>query len=296
MTNVKYLKENNLYNAHKNFMRMVEGFGYSSMVQEEGEDDENQGMGGAPDGGMGAPPAGGMGGPDGGAGAPPDGGMGGTPDGGAGAPPDGGMGAPDGGMGAPPDGGMGGPPDGGAGAPPDDGGMGGPPDDGMGAPPDMGAPDEEPEEDAEMLDVEDLTQAQEKTKDKINSVGRDLAKVDNRINKLLGAIEQMQGMIDNNNRHIEALSQEFKKRNPTETERLNLRSLDSYPFNVTPDQFWKEKSATSNYDVYSDNDEPTTDEYVITNDDVDDMNEREVSGTFYVNDDLRQDINKIFGF
>jgi hypothetical protein len=102
-------------------------------------------------------------------------------------------------------------------------------------------------------------------------------------------------MIDNNNRNIEALNQEFQKRNPTQTEKLNLRSLDSYPFNVRPDEYWDNKARTSNYYAYSDNDEPTTAEYQITNSDVDDFDEREMADSFYVDEDDIQNINKIFG-
>lgn len=40
-TNIKYLKENNLYEAHKKFMRIAEGFGYSEAI-EEADDEENQ--------------------------------------------------------------------------------------------------------------------------------------------------------------------------------------------------------------------------------------------------------------
>ena len=88
-----------------------------------------------------------------------------------------------------------------------------------------GLEEEEPEEEDDVIDVDDLTKAQEKTNDKVNSVGKDLGKVDTRIEKLLGAIETLQGMFDKNNQEIADLKSEFEKRNPTQTEKLNLRSL-----------------------------------------------------------------------
>ena len=126
-------------------------------------------------------------------------------------------------------------------------------------------------------------------------MGKDLGRVDTRIEKLLGAIETLQGLFDRNNQEIEDLKKEFEKRNPTQTEKLNLRSLDSYPFKVKPTDYWADKAKDSNYSAYSDNGEPTSMEYVITNDDVDDFNEREMNDSFVVADELDQDIKKIFG-
>jgi septal ring factor EnvC (AmiA/AmiB activator) len=167
-------------------------------------------------------------------------------------------------------------------------------DDSMGG--DMPMDDAMGGDEEEVIDVEDITNAEEKVNDKVNAVGRDVVKVNHRIDQLLTAIEKMETMIDSNNNSIEALNQEFQKRNPTQTEKLNLRSLDSYPFNVNPVDYWKQKGMTSNYDAYFDNQEPTSKEYVITNNDVDDMTERDMAQSFYVDDDLKQDINKIFGY
>ena len=40
---------------------------------------------------------------------------------------------------------------------------------------------------------------------------------------------------------INALKTEFEKRNPTEEERLNIRSQSSYPYSETPKGYWAEK-------------------------------------------------------
>ena len=144
-TNVKFLKENNLYEAHKQFMRMAEGYGYASPIEEDG-DEENQ-----------------------------------TPDAQGGAPADGanpmGGGAPDT-QGADPMGG----------APESDPMGGGAPADSL---PPLDTPPSSEESDEDVIDVDDVVRAQEKTNDKVNSVGRDLGTVDRRIEKLLGALEDM---------------------------------------------------------------------------------------------------------
>lgn len=287
MADYKYLKENNLFEAHMRFMRAIgESFGYSPL-EEADDDQQDPNAGGEPGGGQ-------MGGTPGG---DPNGGMPPGPDAmGVGQDQMGG-GMPGGDMA----GGPGGAPDPNAagGAPGEDpmgGGMPGGDPMGMPGPDDMGGLDEEePEEEEDVIDVDDLTKAQEKTNDKVNSVGKDLGKVDSRIEKLLGAIENLQGMFDKNNQEIADLKAEFEKRNPTQTEKLNLRSLDSYPFKVRPTDYWADKEANSNYSAYADNQEPTSNEYVITNNDVDDFNEREIADSFAVTDDLEQDIKKIFG-
>lgn len=272
-TNVKFLKENNLYDAHKQFMRMVEGYGIYKPIEEDGNDEDANGgdapMGGVPDGND-TP----MGGADAMGGQDP---MGGSPDGNANP--------------------MGGSPDNGTDPM---GGESNPSSMDMGAGPMDSIPEPSPMDigggegdDEDVIDVDDLTKAQEKTNDKVNSVGRDLGTVDKRIEKLLGALESMQSTIDKNNAQIEDLKNEFQKRNPTQTEKLNLRSLDSYPFNIRPTDYWAEKNANSNYDAYSDNNKPTTQEYTITNDDVDYVDD-DIAKTFSIPDDDIQDFNKIF--
>lgn len=285
MTNIKYLKENNLYNAHKQFMRMAEGYLRQENIEEAGEDedpnagaDPNAGMdpnGGADPNAMGGDPNAGadpnaMGG-DTNAGADPNAGM----------DPNADMAGDDGSdAGADPNAGM------------DPNAMTGD----MGADPNaMDGEMPAPEDDEEVIDVDDLTDAQEKLNDKENAVGRHVEKVDDKLKQLGQVLDKIEQMIDNNNSEIEALKGEFKKRNPTQTEKLNLRSLDSYPFNVKPTDYWKQKGMDSNYEAYSDNQEPTTQEYKITNDDVDNINDNEIANSFFIDDDLKQDINKIFG-
>ena len=295
MTDYQYLKKNNLYEAHKKFVRALgEGYGYAPI--EEDDDDmmgQDKPKGGPDDDGFG-----GMNGSD----APQGGGMSGMGEGPqqddngmGGRPQDGGI---QGMGGNGPQGGLGGDPMQQGGAP--QGGeeptaMDGSADSDDGFPPsgddDMGDDEHDAEEEDDVIDVDDITNAQEKMNDKVNTVGQDLGKVDTRIEKLLGAIDKLKDMFDRNNDEIADLKREFEKRNPTQTEKLNLRSLDSYPFNVKPTDYWADKATNGNYEVYSDNSEPTE----ITNTDVDDYNDREIADSFSIDDDLNQDIRKIFG-
>jgi hypothetical protein len=289
MTNIKYLKENNLYEAHQHFMQLCETFpGYQEELEEAGEDDPNaqqdpNAMGGDPNAMGGAP--GGMPGGDPNA-------MGGAP----GADPMGG-GAPGGDPNA-----MGGQ-DMGA----DPNAMGQPmPDasDPMGG--DMGGEDPFADQrtgddeaggemDDDTIDVEGLTNAEEKLNVKQNKLGRDFAKVDNKIEKLIDTIANLQTALDGNNNELMALKAEFEKRNPTQTEKLDLRgAIDSYPFNVRPDDFWANKmKERGNYEVYADNDKSTEDQYAITASDIEDL-PNDISKTFNIEDDDIQTLEKMF--
>ena len=278
-TNIKYLKENNLFEAHKHFMSLSEAY-IPSLPEEEIEEDENgeqnQNMMGNQD------PNAQMGGeqdPSMQMGGDPNA-MGGTPD-------------PNMQMGGDPNAQMGGAQDPNA-------QMGGedPLADPVSGVSDMGGEDplndEEPNDDGSTINIDGLTDAQEKLNVKQNTIGRDLSKVDNRIINLIDTIKGLQDKLESNNSELESLKAEFEKRNPTQTEKLNLRSLDSYPFNVKPNEYWAEKAKQGGYDAYSDNSEPTTQEYVITNDDVDNPS-RDIADTFFkIDDDDIQTLDKLF--
>ena len=288
-TNIKYLKENNLLEAHKHFMRLSEAYIPTVLPEEEieeaGEDmqdpnamgEDPNAMGGMPaDGGMPQDPNA-MGGADPMGGGDPNA-MGGQDPMAGGADPNA--------MGEDP---MASGADQNAQDPMADS-MGGD----MGADPMEDPMGEEPEDDGDTIDIDGLTKAEDKLNVKQNHIGRDLSKVDNRISTLIDTINNLLTKVDSNNSEIESLKAEFEKRNPTQTEKLNLRSLDSYPFNVKPNEYWADKAKQGGYEAYADNDEPTTKEYVITNDDVDNPSD-DIANTFFkIDDDDIQTLEKMF--
>lgn len=276
MTNIKYLKKNNLFEAHQHFLKLSEAYIPSFPEEDMNEADDGQGMEDQAQLGGDAQQAQDMGDPS--------------------------MGMDDS------QGQMGG------GMMPQDGGdaMQGAPQDGMGdpmqdqgvdssLPPSQEEPmdtdsmgDDGKQDDGDTIDINGLTKAQDKLNIKQNHVGRDLSKVDTKIKDLIDTIQSLRDKLDANNSEIESLKSEFEKRNPTQTEKLNLRSLDSYPFNVKPSDYWAEKAKQGGYEAYGDNDEPTSKEYVITNDDVDNPS-RDVADTFFkIDDDDIQTLDKLF--
>lgn len=284
-TNIKYLKKNNLLEAHKHFMRLSEAYIPTVLPEEEIEEagEDMQGpnaMGGDPNAMGGMPANGGMPQDPNAMGGGDPNAMGGQEPMASGADPNAMGGDPmasD--MGADPN----------AQDPMADT-MG----DDMGADPMEDTMGEESADDGETIDIDGLTQAEDKLNVKQNRIGRDLSKVDNRITTLIDTINNLLTKVDSNNSEIESLKAEFEKRNPTQTEKLNLRSLDSYPFNVKPNEYWAEKTKEGGYEAYSDNDEPTTKEYVITNDDVDNPSD-DIANTFFkIDDDDIQTLEKMF--
>ena len=276
MTNIKYLKKNNLFEAHQHFLKLSEAYVPSFPEEDMNEADDEQGMEDQAQLGGDAQQAQDMGDPS--------------------------MGMDDS------QGQMGG------GMMPQDGGdaMQGVPQDGMGdpmqdqgvdssLPPSQEEPmdtdsmgDDGEKDDGDTIDINGLTKAQDKLNIKQNHVGRDLSKVDTKIKDLIDTIQSLRDKLDANNSEIESLKSEFEKRNPTQTEKLNLRSLDSYPFNVKPSDYWAEKAKQGGYEAYGDNDEPTSKEYVITNDDVDNPSS-DVADTFFkIDDDDIQTLDKLF--
>ena len=274
-TNIKYLKENNLYEAHKHFMRLSEVFDYPEMkhgvVQDD--DDPNDPMAGGDPNAMGGDPN--AMGADPMAGGDPNA-MGGDPNA---------MGGDPNAMGADPN--------------------------AMGQPmPDASDPlgGEDPfadqrgddqnamgDDDGSTIDIDGLTKTQEKLYSKENEVGRDLATVDNRLIKLMDTIRGLQDALEMNNNKLETLKAEFEKRNPTQTEKLDIRgAVDSYPFNVRPDEFWKKKMMEKpNYEIYGDNDKSTEDQYAITVDDINDL-PSDIEKSFSIDDDYIQTLDKLF--
>ena len=276
MTNIKYLKKNNLFEAHQHFLKLSEAYVPSFPEEDMNEADDEQGMEDQAQLGGDAQQAQGMGDPSMGM-DDSQGQMGG------------GMMSQDGGdamQGAPQDG---------MGDPMQDQGVD------SSLPPSQEEPmdtdsmgDDGKQDDGDTIDINGLTKAQDKLNIKQNHVGRDLSKVDTKIKDLIDTIQSLRDKLDANNSEIESLKSEFEKRNPTQTEKLNLRSLDSYPFNVKPSDYWAEKAKQGGYEAYGDNDEPTSKEYVITNDDVDNPS-RDVADTFFkIDDDDIQTLDKLF--
>ena len=153
--------------------------------------------------------------------------------------------------------------------------------------PDTGIP--EPEEgiedvdietagpDDEVVDVDDLTNSQEASEYKIDGVN-------DKLSALLNIAGKFADAIADNDRKLNDLKAEFEKRNPTDTEKINIRSQNSQPFNVNPGEYWTSvREKNPNYDVISDNSVAPNEEdklYTVTDDDLSNFNSADIEKSF----------------
>lgn len=139
----------------------------------------------------------------------------------------------------------------------------------------------------EVIDVDDLTKAQEDSDDKIKMLNV-------KFDKILSIVDRFDSLLDQNNAKIDDLKADIERRNPTQIEKLTMRAQNSYPFNVTPDEYWREKEANSNYRIEDDENGEEQGQYVITKNDIDgDTDWRTISKSLD-DDDLHPTIHSIF--
>ncbi len=135
-----------------------------------------------------------------------------------------------------------------------------------------GAMDGEMESD-EVIDVDDLTQSQETTEYKLDGV-------DDKLNQLINIVSKFAQAIDDNDAKVEELKHEIEERNPTQQERLNIRSMSGSPYTVSPQDYWSSQNARNpQYNVIADNDVAPNDEeelYTITDDDIKNFNKSDI--------------------
>lgn len=119
-------------------------------------------------------------------------------------------------------------------------------------------------EDVEELDVTELVASTDEAK-------AAAAEANNKVDQLMGMVSKLEAQLGDINAigaKIDNLGHELEKRAPTPEEKIEMRSLDSYPYNLKLTDFWKTQEGK--YDVMNTDEaeaEPT--EYTLTRDDVD---------------------------
>ena len=157
-----------------------------------------------------------------------------------------------------------------AGAPPAD--MGAPMD--AGAPPaDMGVPVEDNTEEIDITDLVNMTKSIKKDVDDSKSehlgVTEKMDSVFTKLTDLEQKLSQMDSVID----RIDQLGTKIDSmKEKTPEEKLELRSLDSYPFNQNPQEFFSQKQGEMKVSGKND--------YVLTKQDVDDYSKDMIKNSF----------------
>ena len=136
------------------------------------------------------------------------------------------------------------------------------------------ATEEEGDETVE-VDVTDIVDKAEETRGEIDDLTSKMDELLGKFGELEGQISGMDQVIDK----IDDLEKEIEERNPTPVEKLEMRSMDSFPYSISLTDFWSDKEG---YDVGGREEE----EYVITNRDVNDYSKTEIQQSFnYDSDD-----------
>lgn len=127
------------------------------------------------------------------------------------------------------------------------------------ATPDAAAP-AEGGEDEEVIDVDELVDGQKRNEDAIE-------KLTDKFEDFLGKFQEFQGELKANAEFMSKLEDDFQKRNPTSIEKMTMRSLQSKPFQETPEEYMA-NDAPENYSPEDDNNGVGEPRYTITRDDV----------------------------
>ena len=114
--------------------------------------------------------------------------------------------------------------------------------------------------------------------------------MDDRLAKIYALAQKFADQLEKNEESINALKTEFEKRNPTEEERLNIRSQSSYPYSETPKGYWAEKMKENpHYNVMYDNEVAPSEEekkFEIKKSDIDGLNMKEIADSLDVDQNL----------
>lgn len=134
---------------------------------------------------------------------------------------------------------------------------------------------EDPADDSVEVDVTSLVQGSEEAKNAADKAAQNSEMLMSKLADLEARISRM----DSVSAKIEDLEKEIIKRNPTPVEKLEMRSLSSFPYSQKLTDYWADKEGA--YDVM---DADKKEEYTLTKDDVDyDYSEPNIKKSFSVN-------------
>lgn len=122
-----------------------------------------------------------------------------------------------------------------------------------------------PSEDDDVIEIDDLTDSQEKTEEKVEKLSHNFEKLLQSINQIVKKIEKVDS---DNESNMKALKDEFEKRNPTPMQKMSMRTMKSSPYTMTTNEYMN-NFAPENYSPEDDNNGADDPQYQITRDDID---------------------------
>lgn len=127
------------------------------------------------------------------------------------------------------------------------------------------------------LDVTELVKGSEAAKESADAANSKIEQLMDMVNKLENQLTTMSTISSK----IDALEKEIEVRNPTPKEKLEMRSLDSYPYNIKLTDFWAEKG--DKYETGAEEEKPK--EYILKQSDIDnDYVESDIEDSFNADD------------
>jgi hypothetical protein len=127
------------------------------------------------------------------------------------------------------------------------------------------------------LDVTELVKGSEAAKESADAANSKIEQLMDMVNKLENQLTTMSTISSK----IDALEKEIEVRNPTPKEKLEMRSLDSYPYNIKLTDFWAEKG--DRYETGAEEEKPK--EYILKQSDIDnDYIESDIEDSFNADD------------
>lgn len=124
------------------------------------------------------------------------------------------------------------------------------------------------------VDVTDIVDKAEETRNEIEGLT-------SKMEELLGNFDQLSDQVTGMDQlitKIEDLEKEIEKRNPTPVEKLEMISLDSFPYSIKLTDYWSDKEG------YENGEEKEEKDYILTQQDVDDYSENEIKNSFDYDD------------
>jgi hypothetical protein len=152
---------------------------------------------------------------------------------------------------------------------------------------DMGG---QPGPDDDVVDITQLTDAQDELKANQEQTAEQLEDVDSKLSTLLNVVNKFTKALDANDAKIAELKSELIKRTPTEEETMNVRlNAGGNPFDQKPEEFWdKFEDINNHYNITSNNEAP---QYQIKKSDIDNVNDKMISDDF---DDIPRTLHDYF--
>ena len=139
--------------------------------------------------------------------------------------------------------------------------------DGMGGDQNAMGGEETPGPEDDVVEIDDLTDAQEDTEHKVDAL---TSKFERLMSSIDGIEKRINDIDAHTNQYLGTLKGEMEKRNPTPMQRLTMRSTKSSPYSMTPNEYMN-NYAPENYSDESDNNGADDPQYKITKGDIDDF-------------------------